>query len=108
MITMMVTIDANPQLKAELDREIDTVVTELKGRSEIFLSEAQSCGLSVYPYNGGFFIAVPCDDNERVLRELREKEYIYLLPYHQSVRIALCAVPQNKVKGIAAKIKKVL
>ncbi|MCK9536625.1 MAG: aminotransferase class I/II-fold pyridoxal phosphate-dependent enzyme [Bacilli bacterium] len=108
MITMMVTINTDSKLKAELDKEIDTVVAELKGRSEIFLSEANECGLSVYPYHSGFFIAVPCIDNDRVLRELRETEFLYFLPYHQSIRLALCAIPQDKIKGIAAKIKKVL
>lgn len=106
MISMMTAIATDEGLRRRLDDEIDIVVGELRERSAIFLAEAKSAGLAVYPYHGGFFLTVPARDNEKTLRDLREKEHFYFLPFRESLRVAICAIPKNKLKGVAATVKK--
>ena len=106
MIKMIETIDQNDLLKNKLLQEIDEVTNQLSKRSKLFLEEAKEVGLIVFPYKSGFFISIPCDNNEKTLNELREKEHLFLLPFYKSVRIAICAVPYKDVSGLAGRIKK--
>lgn len=108
MMSLFVKINDSEELKKELDEEINQVVNVLKERSEIFLKETKEVGLVTYPYKSGFFITIPCKNNQVVFEKLIEKEKVYLTLSDNSVRVAICSVPKKEVYGLAGKIKSVI
>jgi len=108
LISMLISFDKNPELKKRFLFELDEVVGIQKKRSDLFLKEAREVGLVTHPYRSGFFVTIPVDNNELVLEKLIEKEKLYLLPFEQSVRLALCALPLKNIEGLALKIKRVI
>lgn len=83
-------------------------VSIMKQRSDLFLSEAKECGLDVYPYKEGFFISLRIEDNERRSRmhQALMDEHIYTVQVNHGIRIGICSLPLNKIKGLAARMKK--
>ena len=108
MMSLFIKINNSDELKNELDEEINQVVLELKERSEIFLKETKEVGLVTYPYKSGFFITIPCNNNQVVFEKLIEKEKVYLTLSDNSVRVAICSVPKKELYGLAKKIKSVI
>jgi len=86
---------------------LNTLTSTLKTRGDIFIKEAKDNNLPIYPYRGGFFCMVKTDNPERDYERLVE-ENIYLIPMKNGLRIALCGITTNEVKGLAAKIKQVI
>ena len=108
LINMMITLDKDQNLKSEFLNELNEVVATIKIRSEIFLAEAKAVNLETYPYKSGFFVTMPVQNRDLALQLLKEKAKLYLLPFDGSVRIAICSIPTNDLKGLAAKIKAVI
>ncbi|MDD2492986.1 MAG: aminotransferase class I/II-fold pyridoxal phosphate-dependent enzyme [Bacilli bacterium] len=108
MIRVLEEMTKSPALMAEYQQELDEVIAVLNTRAELFKKEAKQVGLQIYPYQGGFFITIPCDNNMLVLEKLVEEEKIYLLPFDNSVRVAICSLPQSDLKGLAEKIHRVI
>ena len=81
----------------------------LKERSDIFKAEAAQCGLALYPYSEGFFITVKVDNaiRERYHEALMENN-IFTVQVDKGIRVAVCSLPVNKAKGLAAKMKNIL
>lgn len=80
----------------------------LARRAQIFTEEAKEVGLPILPYDAGFFIMIPCGDHataEKVAAELR-KDDIFMVPLGTGVRIAICAIDDEIIKGLAARCKK--
>ena len=105
---MMVMCDfaANPQKQAAFKAEQSELSQTLVRRAEIFNSEAKECGLVTLPYKAGFFVMVPTVSVEAAKEAaaiLREQD-IFLVPLGQGLRVALCAIVEEKVKGLAFKI----
>lgn len=75
----------------------------IKERAQIFDEEAKACGLPYLPYVSGFFLSIPAEDPAAVCNELH-KENIFLVPLKKGVRIAVCAIPKHKMKGLAQKV----
>ena len=48
--------------------EKQNFIDMLKNRSQLFLKQAEECGLPTYPYKEGFFITVPVADSETLSR----------------------------------------
>ncbi len=107
-ISLVTKIDQDRDLKEQLEIELSQVQSSLKRRSEIFLNEARLVGLKHMPYRGGFFIAVPCSDKKALFEALKSDEHLFLLPVSDIIRVAICSIPAEKVKGIAGKIKKTI
>ena len=59
------------------------------------------------PYVAGFFISIPAKNPDAVCEKLHE-ENIFAVPLAAGVRIAVCAVPLKKIKGMAAKFNAVM
>ena len=90
--------------RRELTNEIRACKNVINNRSSIFLKEAKECNLKHYPYTEGFFITLICKDASKVA-ELLMKEDIYLSPISEhNLRVALCAIPTEKMNGLAFKI----
>ena len=73
-------------------------------RANIFVDEAESCGLNYLPYKGGFFIAVPSKNPIAICNKLHD-DLIYAVPLKLGIRIAACSVSLDKMKGVAKKLK---
>lgn len=82
----------------------------LKQRSEIFMEEADACGLVYYPYKEGFFVTVKVEDNARKARyhEALMKEHIYTVQVNKGIRVAVCSLSVDKCKGLAKRMKDIL
>lgn len=107
MVSLVCKVDKNPELVNELNKELQVVVDLLNKRSSLFLKEANEIGLKTYPYQSGFFITIPCNNENEVIEELKKRK-IYLLPTAKSVRLAICSMPVKDIEGLAKKIKEVI
>jgi len=59
--------------------------------------------LPMLPYVAGFFLSIPAKNPDAICEKLHE-ENIFAVPLAAGVRIAVCAVPVAKIKGMAAKV----
>lgn len=81
----------------------------LKERSDIFMAEAESCNLPLYPYKEGFFITVKVDNSIREkYHEALMENNIFTVQVDKGIRVAVCSLPVNKAKGLAEKMKNIL
>ena len=94
--------------KKEFLKEKAQYIELLKKRSELFLSEAKAADLPLYPYDEGFFITLKVKDNETrdLIHERLLNDHIYAVPVNKGIRIAICSIPLEKIKGLAQRIKK--
>ncbi len=108
---VMEKIDQNPELKAAFRAEQEELRLSLLARAEVFVKEAQEVGLKTCPFDSGFFVTVPTVKAEEVAAELRKSD-IFMVPLgdgsNAGIRVALCALPEEKIHGIAAKIKEAM
>lgn len=108
LISLMTAFNNNQDLKDRFLKELADVRSELKKRANLFLKEAKAIGLETHPYEAGFFISIPVANNQLVLEKLIKEEKTYLLPFSNSIRLALCSLTLSEIKGLAAKIKKII
>lgn len=108
LISLLTKLDKDEEATKNVKEEIALVVSELNARGKLFVKEAKNCGLEILPFDSGFFISIPCKNNELVLDKLVEEEKIYLIPIAGCVRVAICSLPINSIYGLAAKIKKII
>ena len=90
-------------LLAAVCKERDDYYQMIKARADIFTQEAKECGLPMLPYVAGFFLSIPAKNPDAICEKLHE-ENIFAVPLAAGVRIAVCAVPVKKIKGMAAKV----
>lgn len=101
---LLVKIHNDAALRQSLNEEQALLRNMVKARAEIFVKEAEQCGLKIVPYRGGFFIAVPSDDPQAVCERLH-KDLIFAVPLKLGVRVAACSTPIAKIPGLAEKIR---
>ena len=94
------TILINRKLNEKLDAEIESYTKMLEARAKLFSKEADEVHLDYIPYNGGFFMAVKSDNPKELVAKLEQKE-IYVMAFNKVIRIAICSLPLNKIKGLA-------
>lgn len=100
-------INNDPTLKARLMSERDGFYQSIRGRADVFMKEAAECGLEMLPYRAGFFLTIPAKNTDAVCERLHD-DFIFAVPLASGIRIAICAIPQNKVYGMASKIKQAI
>lgn len=96
-----------------LDNHLDEYLAEkqkytdlLKARSDLFIKEAEQCGLSHYPYREGFFVTLDMDNDKRDrLHEALMENHIYTVKVNKGIRIAVCSLPLAQIEGLAGRIK---
>lgn len=99
----MVDIYKDKTLLEEVGKERAEYVELMKRRASVFIEEAKNTELTMIPYRGGFFISIPTGrpvDASNILRE----SGIYLVPMAKGLRLAVCAIPVRKMKGLASKV----
>lgn len=106
-MALLTTIDQDPVLLAQFEKERGAYYQMIRDRADIFMQEAKACGLHMLPYRAGFFISIPAADPDTVCDKLHE-DLIFAVPLKMGVRIAVCAVPSEKMKGMAAKVLKAM
>ena len=104
---VMANICKDPAKVAELDAERAKYFHLIQERADLFMKEADECGLKYLRYISGFFITIPMEGSQKVCDEL-EKENIFLVPLGKGIRLAVCSVSKKKIHGLAAKIKATL
>lgn len=100
-------INCDKTLSAELEKDQKTLREMVNARAEIFVREAENCGLKIVPYKGGFFIAVPAENPAAVCKKLHE-DLIFAVPLKLGIRFAACSTPLQKISGVAEKVKAAL
>lgn len=100
-------LNNDPERRAAFRKEQDEFAASLQHRSDIFMNEAAEVGLPTCPYKSGFFIYVPTPTHEQAV-EIFDKlaaQNIYVVPLGSGLRIAICAIDDDKIVGMAAKFK---
>jgi len=97
------------QNRSAFELEKQKYVSLMRQRSSIFLKEAEDAGLAIYPYREGFFITLAIPDNalRSRIHEALLSEHIYTVQVNHGIRVAICSLPVDKVRGLAARIKAV-
>jgi len=101
------TIYQDKTLLDAVKKERNELLQIIANRAALFSAEAKQVELGILPYIAGFFLTIPSEKPEATCNKLQE-ENIFLVPMDKGVRIAVCAVPTNKISGLAKTIKKVI
>jgi len=79
----------------------------LERRANLFLYEAESVGLRCLPYKSGFFITIKTLTPNNNQKELM-KNNIYCVAVENGLRVAICSININEIRGLAIKIKEII
>ena len=85
----------NEKYNKMFEEEIKDVSLELTKRSEAFIKAANEIGLSLVPFERGFFVCVPSKDPVRLMKKLYEYD-TYVVVTKSCIRIALCAINEEE------------
>ena len=107
VMRMMATICADKDLYNQVEKERAGFYQLIKGRADIFAKEAAAANLIMLPYSAGYFLSVPSTNPDAVVAKLNE-DNVFAVGLAKGIRIAVCAVPTEKIKGMAGKLKKAM
>lgn len=93
----------------EYNQERQKYVDLLKERSDIFVDEAAEVGLKHYPYKEGFFVTLEMDNDTRdKFHQALLDNNIFTVKVNKGIRVAVCSLSVEKVKGLAKRMKEIL
>ena len=93
----------DPGLLAKVTEEREIYLQLMQKRGKAFMDEAMAAGLPICPYDSGFFVTVPCENDDAVSKELQQYD-IFAVPIGKGIRIAICAISEEKCKTIPEKV----
>jgi len=93
----------DPELWKQLRAEQSRFAKLCNDRGRVFVEEAKALGMPLMPYHSGFFATIPHDD-PRALAERLMKQNLYFVALSAGLRVAFCAIPSQKIPGLAGKI----
>ncbi len=93
--------------QVELEKERLGFYKMIAERAAIFTAEAKEAKLNMLPYIAGFFLSIPAKNPDAVCTRLHA-DNIFAVPLAKGVRVALCALPAGKIKGMPTKIAKAM
>lgn len=96
-------IFADDALLAKVTAERAEIRGMLLARGKAFEEEAEKAGLTTVPFDGGFFVSIPCENPDALSARL-EKEGIFLVPLAKGLRVSVASVSEEKCRLIPAKI----
>lgn len=90
----------------EYEKERKEAIEMLNKRTKLFSEQARACGLPFYEYKSGFFVTLKIEDNayRDKLHQALIDNHIYTIKVNKGIRIGVCALPLNKIDGLANKI----
>lgn len=100
---MIINLYSDPEKLAAFRKEQGEFADALANRAAVFTKEAEEVGLKICPYDSGFFIYVPTKDHEeaeQLAAKVREHD-IFTVPLGDGVRIAICAIDEKQIAGMA-------
>ena len=100
---VMIDICSDSAKVARLDAERNKCFKLIGERAAIFMEEAKDAGVKFVPYISGFFITIPLEGAQKVC-DCLEKDNVFLVPMKKGIRLAVCSVSKEKMKGLAAKL----
>lgn len=100
-------IYSDAALYETVEKERDHYRALLKRRGDAFLEAASNVQLPITNYCGGFFVSVPCNDPNALCEALIE-EKLFAVPLQNGIRLALCAISEEKCVQSAQIIKRVM
>lgn len=94
----------------EYMQELDEAKKMLKKRVDLFIRQAEECGLELYRFNDGFFVTIRMKDNESrdAVHQKLIDSHIYTIKVNKGIRLGLCSVPLKTVDGLAGKLKELM
>ena len=101
--SVIVRIYSDERLLDKVTQERKEIRDMLLARGKAFEEEACKVGLSIVPFDAGFFVSVPCDDPDAVSAKL-EEEGIFLVPLAKGVRVSVASISEEKCRILPAKI----
>ena len=96
--------------RKQYDEELEAAKMMLKARTNLFIRQAEECGLELYASADGFFVTIRFDDNTK-RDEAHQRlidHHIYTIKVNKGIRVGLCSVPLAKVDGFAKQIKELM
>lgn len=75
----------------------------LARRCKVFKEAAKEAGLRTCPFNAGFFITIPCENDDAVNEELF-KDNIFAIAIGGGIRIAISAISEDACRIVPAKV----
>ena len=99
----MIHICEDPEKIRGLDEDRAKYFHLIQERAAIFMEEAKAEGVKFVPYISGFFITIPVTRSQAVCGDL-EKQKVFLVPLKKGIRLAVCSISREKMKGLAHKM----
>jgi len=97
-----------PETFSSLKKNVEVNRDIVARRATLFLGQARDVGLPYYPYKDGFFVTLAVPDAFGLSEKLMAKD-IFLVPVKSDgLRVALCALSERKLQGLAKAIKDTL
>ncbi len=93
----------DPELRAGADAERGRLIDLLEARWDAFSGAIAGRGITTPPWHGGFFTCVLTDDADAVAARLTERD-VFAVPVGGAIRLALCAVPESRMRQLAEAI----
>lgn len=100
---LLATIHKDKTLLAQVDAEREQGYLAIQERAGIFTQEAKAANLKMLPFIAGYFLTIPAKNPQAVCNKLHD-DLIFAVPLGKGVRIAVCAVPASKIRGMAGKV----
>lgn len=100
----MIEICRDEEKIKRLDEERLAYFKLIQERADIFMKEADACGVKYLPYISGFFITIPVTRSQEIC-DILQKDNIFMVPLAKGIRLAVCSVSKKKMTGLAAKLK---
>lgn len=98
---------AKPENKKVFLKDLDRLNGLVQARSKSFIEQAKQIGLVTYPFRSGFYTVILTKDPDQDYLKLQE-HHIYAVPMNGGIRLALCSLSINEIKGLPQKIKTIL
>jgi aspartate aminotransferase/aromatic-amino-acid transaminase len=110
MMELFTKINRSKELYDTYMLEKQKYIDLLKERANIFIGEANEVGLPLYPFKEGFFATIEVSSNQEKerLSKILQDNNIFTVEVDNGLRVALCSVSKEKLKGLASKIKNLM
>lgn len=105
--SMVSKIFEDDALHRRVEEERDYFRNMLIKRGRAFEDAAEKIGLEILPYDAGFFISIPCEEADKISKEL-EKEGIFIVPLAKGLRVSIASISEEKCQLIPEQIFKAM
>lgn len=101
--SIIANIFADEKLLRKVTEERREIRDMLLKRGKAFEEEAKKIGLTMVPFDAGFFASIPCHNPDEISQRL-ETEGIFLVPLAKGLRVSIASISEEKCRIIPAKI----